>query len=94
MTRRSKRVHTLFAALLLPVVEVWVLLLLSPVALQLLSLHLLNLLIYLDFRRALFCESLLLLSEGQQCLLELDEGAQDSGSNAENVRIFHVICIV
>lgn len=73
-------VHTLFAALLLPVVEVLVLSLLPPVALQLLPLHLLSLLIYLYFRCALLRESLLLLSEGQQSLLELEEGAQECAS--------------
>lgn len=70
-TRLTEDVRTLFAALLLPVVEVRRLRLLSPVALQLLPLHLLSFLIHLDFRRVLLSESLLLLSEGQQSLLEL-----------------------
>lgn len=94
MTQISKGVRTLFAALLLPEVEVRVLRLLSPVALQLLPLHLLNILIYLDFRRALLSESLLLLSEGQQSLLELDEGAQECGSDTERVSILLDLCTV
>lgn len=73
----TELVHTLFAALLLPVVEVLVLRLLPPVALQLLLLHLLSFFIYLDFRRVLLSESLLLLSEGQQSLLELEERARE-----------------